>query len=179
MAIVKGRMEIVTRLARLLMLVGTTLLAAIWAFDRVNETRDSYQDERPRPARAALDEQEASKAMLEQSKMFETWTIGLLSGLLIIVFTAKIHRIPNAEWLYIVVGPAAALLLGSLHASWVFRKRFTFLVLKKRLYEYDTLMRLLNDQTVIFQAALIAMIVFGSAFLIGIVMGAVRPFEEA
>jgi hypothetical protein len=165
------------RLGRVILLVMLTAFSASWAIIRVNATRDSYQEDTPRQAQPVLDESAASKEMLEQSKVFETWSLTILTGILAILITAKIHRVAHPEWLYLVIGPAAALLIGTLYASWVFRKRYTFLILQRRLHEYETLMRLLQDQTVIFKAALAVMVIFGAVFLFGVVYGTVHPFD--
>lgn len=167
-------MSVLKRVARVTLLIGVTIVAAIWGVGRVNATRDLYEVDKARPAVALLDEKDASQQMLEQSKMFETWTVALLGGLMAIIFTSEARRIRRADWWYIIAGPAAALLVCSLNASWVFRKRYTFLVLTSRLHEYNTLMRLLQDQIDIFQAALGVTIVFGAVFLFGIVLGTVE-----
>jgi hypothetical protein len=111
------------------------------------------------------------------SSQHEAWALALLGGIFAMIVTYRVRRLALSPWLYILLGPSAAFLLGSiLMAEWMpeavnsFSSRPTMSTLYAIL-----IMR--NRQTFALHAALVCLCTFGAAYLVAIVSGSVRPEE--
>lgn len=121
----------------------------------------------------------AAGEVLKQSQSFQGWGALLLAGIVTILITTKVHRVPRISWLYLVLAPAGVFLLHSLYAGWILAKRYTYLVAQNNYSNLVSLETLFEQQATLFLYALICVSAFAAWFLVLIVVGRAEPFESS
>lgn len=114
--------------------------------------------------------------MTRQNDLLINWGVIILGALVALVVTTRVHKAPLVAWLFVLVGSAATVLIGSLWAGVLFQRRLTYLV-QKPLVSVSSLNELLLAQSELLEMALIPLGVFAAAFLVMIVSGRVNPVE--
>lgn len=123
-------------------------------------------------------QKETATKYREQSAQFSDWAFAVLAGAIAIVITTKVHKSKKCEQLYIVLGPTAALLLMSLRAGYQFQRRHTNLIAFDDFTDLPSLAKLLVIQWRLFFVALVFASLFALRYLMLIVSGEIKPFEE-
>jgi hypothetical protein len=135
--------------------------------------RTAALDASSRPHRA-----DTLHQMSEQNALLFQWSVLLLGGLAALVTTSKVHRIGQEDVVYVLLAPAAILLLGSLALGVDFQRRLTYLVSKDELH-VPALNGYLFQQGELLFDALLCLVAFVIVFYLFIVFGETRPSEEA
>jgi hypothetical protein len=165
------------RASLLIMLVATS---AWWSYHQVNAIRDAYQGTAVKNIWIGGEDiahKNACAEIVKQGEQFQGWSVLILGGIVAILVTTKVHRMPYFGWAYLPLGPAAVFLATSLHAGWVLSKRYTYLVAKNN-FELPTLSALLDVQSDLFLYSILCVSLFATCFLFFIVLERVEPFEE-
>lgn len=160
----------------LIIMVG----GALCSHCEVEKVRESYQDtEIEEVAKGAENEtlKNALAEMVKQSEQFHSWSVLILGGIVAIIITTKVHKAPGLPWAYIAIGLAGVVLIYSLQAGWVLKKRYTFLVSNNNYTDFNSMNSLLQTQVNLFMFAMLCVSVFASWFLVLIILGKVDPYD--
>ena len=114
--------------------------------------------------------------MAEQNALMFQWGVVLLGAVAALVTTNKVHRIGHVETVYVLLAPAAVLLLGSISAGIAFQRRLTYLVSKDQLH-IPALNKSLFQQGELLFWSLVCLACFVIAFHLCIVFGETDPTE--
>jgi hypothetical protein len=116
--------------------------------------------------------------MNEQNALLFQWAVVLLGGVAALVTTSKVHRIGHVDTVYVLLAPAAVLLLGSIALGIRFQRSLTFLV--SRDYSHPPALNpyLFQQGERLFEA-LACLALFVVVFYLLIVFGGTVPTEEA
>jgi hypothetical protein len=116
--------------------------------------------------------------MNEQNALLFQWAIVLLGGVAALITTSKVHRVGHVDTVYVLLAPAAVLLLGSIGLGIRFQRSLTYLV-SQDLSHPPALNAYLFHQGELLFAALGCLVVFVIIFYLLIVFGGAMPTEEA
>jgi hypothetical protein len=115
--------------------------------------------------------------MVEQNALLFQWAIVLLGAVAALITTSKVHRIESVDLVYVLLAPAAILLLGSITIGIDFQRSLTFLV-SKDLLHVTALNDYLLQQGDLLYWALVCLAAFVVVFYVCIVFGGVTPAED-
>lgn len=116
-------------------------------------------------------------ALIKQSEQLQSWGVLILTGIIAILITTKVHRTPGAQWSYVALGPAAIFLVIALNTGVITARRYTFLLSVDDFSEFPSLSSLVQLQSELFANAIICVSLFAGWFLLLIAMGKVQTFE--
>jgi len=163
------------RVAVLLILIT---VSAAYAYCRIEIVRSQYQAvQSGEQAEVANRRKATAQEVVRQGDLFLGWAMLFLGGIVALITTAKVHRIPFYAWAYLALGPACVFLAGSLLAGWVLRKRYAYFVLKENFSDISSLFELANVQSSLFFNSVFCAGAFGAFFLVLLVHGLATPFE--
>jgi len=175
--------------ARLGFLLVLSILAGVAGRRAVRDSADEYDRElnrlrsEPQYRAQALDAQTRShradtfQRMGEQNALLFQWGVVLLGAAAALVTTSKVHRIGQVETVYVLLAPAAILLLGSLALGIAFQRSLTYLVSKDELH-IPALNGYLFQQGELLFGSLVCLAAFVIVFYLFIVFGGASPTED-
>jgi hypothetical protein len=175
---VLGHLHKLFRLAILLMLlVGSSL----WSYREVERVVASFQKSVPTRVPDGQEDKgrkNAFEEMIKQSEQFQGWSALILGGIVAIIITTKVHKAPHLAWAYVAIGVAAVFLIFSLHAGWVLRRRYTFLLPFNDFKDFISMNALLQLQVKLFMLSMTAVSIFAGWFLILIIIEKLDPTDS-
>ena len=166
---------------RIVMLFVLTIYFGVGAFKGLEAIR-SENEERQECAEEIKGEtnivqKNTADAILKQSEQFQSWAVLILTGIVALLITTKVHSTPGAQWAYLPLGPAIVFLLTALNTGWVLMKTYTFLLSLNNFSDFSSLANLLQMQSDLFLDAIICVSLFAGWFLLMIVFGKVKTFD--
>ena len=167
------------RLIRLVVLVLSLLVTTLLWYYQLNAI-DSTEDRESmvQASQVELSWQEAFPLMASQSEVLTNWGVALVASLAALAVTTKVHFIKGLPWIYLLLAPAASLLLGSLRAGVLFQQTMNYQVLHQDYSSANALNCYLNWQYDFFYWSLVLLLFFALAFFAQIILGAVHPIDE-
>lgn len=117
-------------------------------------------------------------AMAEQNSLLFEWSVVLLGATAALVTTSKVRRIGHVETVYVLLAPAAILLLGSIEQGIRFQRSHTFLIGTDQLHA-PALNPYLFQQGQLMLGALACIGFFVVVFYLLIVFGGADPTDDA
>lgn len=168
-------------LIRVIIFVLSVALSGGYCYHRVDLIRAQYQNYKEKQNADSIrnyDYKSAFEKMADKNELFINLAVAVLGGVITLVIVAKVHPIVHIEWVYILLGPAASFLIGSLWSGVIFQSRLTYLTLKK-IESFETLNELLMAQSDFLEYAIYILSIFGCIFLLNIVLGRVTPAHQA
>ncbi len=166
---------------RILVLFALTICFGVWAFIGLEKIR-SENEKRQECAEEIkgetnVVEKNTADAILKQSEQFQSWAVLILTGIVALLITTKVHQTPGAQWAYLPLAPAIVFLVTALNAGWVLMKTYTFLLSLNNFSDFSSLANLLQMQSDLFLYAIICVSLFAGWFLFMIVLGRVKTFD--
>jgi hypothetical protein len=163
------------RVVLLCILIGSVVATAVWWKIDLNVIQERYSAERAGAAEK-FDWNAGLASAKEQNGVLLNWAFAALTGTILLVTSSKTHAFKWINPLFLLLGPALSLLLGSLSAGLVFQRRVTFLELHQRPVD-RSLNDLLLTQSNLLEYAVGVLAVFALICLVQIVGGWVDPRE--
>jgi len=150
------------------------ILSGVWA----NSLIESVDYKKVVPSCSTEAERRVADQFITQSSNLETWALALLGFITAIIVTTRVHRLKHAEIAFALLGPALVILLFSLRAARLARMRLTNLYAYDNLHDLVSVGSMLLQQWSLFFAGLGLAALFTGTFLISIVAGTVKPYDE-
>lgn len=159
--------------ARVITLLILSSLMTVWANNQV----DSVNYKPLKDGKSTVEERRVADKFQAQSDGVEGWALALLGLLTAVVVTTRVHKAPQIETLFIILGPAFIALLFSVRASRALHMRLTNLYAFNNLEDIASVEDMLIHQWDLFFIALICVAIFAGSYLVNIVRGAVKPYD--
>lgn len=173
---------------RLLLLVVLAGAAAAFTWKGARQAQRTYEEELEQLADAPYREAwlapataarrgETLARMREHDALLLEWSILMLAAVAALATTSKVHRVAQFETLYVLLAPAAILLLGSVHQGIRFQRRVAFMFSRDLIHPPAVTDSLYFQGEMLFWA-LACLTLFVVVFYLMIVFGRVRPMED-
>ena len=128
-----------------------------WSYSKIETVRESYQSQKLEKIKCVTKNpfRKATAAEItKQGNVFMNWSVLILGGIVALLSTTKVQRSSLAKLFYILLGPSAVFLVGSLYTGWILKKRYAYLTIKNNFSSISCLNKLLNLQADLFFYAL-------------------------
>jgi hypothetical protein len=163
------------RYTRVALLLALTTVALTYGYFLVQ--RNSFIDpDRNRPRTLGV-MQAAAEQYSKQSDKFSDWALAVLAGVVAVTVTTKVHEVKYCDYVFIALGPAGGLLVMSMRAGWEFQRRLANMAVHDDLSDIESLAAIVASQSDLFLWGLVLAMLFGSWYLVNIVIGNVQPHD--
>ena len=157
------------------------LIVGIYCFNQVETIRDTYQNENIgviEDGREDKSQKYALERLLIQSNGLQSWALVLISGLIAISITTKVHKIKHINRMFILNGTAITLLAASLYAGLVLQRRGNYFTWLNNYNDLETINSFLylQQQYLVYAVALLSLMAL--YFISNIVVGRTKPYEH-
>ena len=163
----------------LCLLILGIVIASAWCECRLHSVTATFEQASTGKPLDATVFKDLLDRLEKQKEARATWAYAALVGLIAISVTTRVFAIPWVRWAYIPTGAAAVLLVESIHASDIYTRRITYLILHPPVLQNDLggISTVLWCQLQFLYLAVSLMALFVMSFLVAIVSGQMSPIS--
>ncbi len=162
-----------TAVVALALLLGASIILFVWTECRLQKIVETFNHPMPGKALAPDPFTGVVPRMEKQKEQYGSWAYTALAAIVAISVVKRVLPSPWIRWAYVILGPAAVLLLQTIRAGVYFDQRLTYLSLRGVMnpMQFGGIQRLLGLQVKYLSLGLSLLLVFVGSFVVAIVLG--------
>lgn len=169
------------KVIQILLLFALSIAAGFIALQKIDEVTCKFETlEVPIVADGEEDASQryALEKFVDQSLSLQSWSLLLLSGILAISITTKVHKVPFIDKVFIINGPAIVLLTCALYMGWQLQAHANYLVWNNYFDNLDYVNQAFRLQKNLLQYSILILASLAFYFLVNIIIGNTTPHEK-